>query len=246
MFGAMTNAHRQLLHACTCMALIALPAWAGAQSPSPAASTSADEDEALYTTGVNLGQQLRQNGVTSGAPLKRIEQGIKDGLAGKTVTAAEQMRMQAYMRSAADSAAARNAAAAHQYLEHNAKAPGVTTTASGLQYKIIEPGNPNAASPRPTDLVSLSFRGSLLDGTEFDSSSKPGTAGTVQVNGVMKGWTEALTLMKPGAHWQVFVPPELGFGQATRLGVPGGSLLIYDLKLLNITPPPLANGPRPP
>jgi FKBP-type peptidyl-prolyl cis-trans isomerase len=186
--------------------------------------------------GVNLGRQLRQNGVTNDVPMKRIEQGIKDGLAGKTLTAADQLRMQAYLRLAAETAAARNAAAAHEYLERNARQPGVTRTASGLEYKIVDPGNRDAASPRPTDLVSLSFRGHLLDGTEFDSTSKPGTAATVQVNGVMKGWTEALTLMKPGARWQLFVPPELGFGQTTRLGVPGGSLLIYDLTLLNVAP----------
>jgi FKBP-type peptidyl-prolyl cis-trans isomerase len=249
MFGAMDDTDRQLGIACGFMALIALPAWAGAQNVSAPSPGTASADEALYTMGVNLGRQLRQNGVSGDVPMARMDQGVKDGLAGKTVSAADQMRMQAYLRAAAESAAGRNAAAAREYLERNAKSPGVTTTASGLQYKIIEPGNPNAASPRPTDLVSLSFRGSLLDGKEFDSSSTPGSAATVQVNGVMKAWTEALTLMKPGARWQLFVPPELGFGQATRLGVPGGSLLIYDLKLLSITPaapPANADNLRPP
>jgi FKBP-type peptidyl-prolyl cis-trans isomerase len=77
----------------------------------------------------------------------------------------------------------------------------------------------------------------LLDGTEFDNSTMKGTASTVQANGVMKGWTEALSMMKPGDKWQLFVPPELGFGPNARLGVPGGSLLIYELELVSIGPP---------
>lgn len=194
--------------------------------------------------GLNVGQQLQQNGVPTDVSLSRIDQGIKDGLAGRRPLAADQMRLQAFLRSSAQAAAARNAAAAHEFLERNAKLPGVRTSASGLQYRIIEAGNQNAQSPRPTDLVTLSFRGTLLDGTEFDSSSKPGTASTVQVNGVMKGWTEALTQMKPGAHWQLFVPPELGYGPVTRLGIPGGSLLIYDLQLLSVEASRSPSGPR--
>jgi FKBP-type peptidyl-prolyl cis-trans isomerase len=88
----------------------------------------------------------------------------------------------------------------------------------------------------------------LLDGSEFDSSLKPGTAEAIQVDGVMKGLTEALIQMKPHAKWQLWVPPELGFGQTTRLGVPGGSLLIYDLQLVSIAPalrPPSAAASSP-
>jgi FKBP-type peptidyl-prolyl cis-trans isomerase FklB len=212
------------------MLISALPI-ARAQTSAPAAA----KDDALYTMGLTLGQQLRDNGVAD-VPLSRIDQGIRDGLAGKKPVGADQTRMQAYLRAAAAAAAARNAGAAHEFLARNAKKPGVITTASGLQYKIVQPGDVNAASPQPTDQVTVSFRGTLLDGSEFDSSSKPGTASTLQINGLMKAWTEALTAMKPGAKWQLFVPPELGFGPATRLGVPGGSLLIYDLQLVSVTP----------
>ncbi len=229
------HSRRRLLPARGLMTLLAISCWSGAQSAE--APTQAAADDALYTMGLALGQQLQQNGVTSPVPLGRIEQGIKDGLAGRKVLAADQMRLQTFLRTTAEAAAARNAAAAHEFLDRNAKAAGVRSTASGLQYKIIKAGNTTAPSPQPTDLVTLSFRGTLLDGTEFDSSSKPGTSTTVQVNGVMKAWTEALTLMKPGAEWQLFVPPELGFGQVTRLGIPGGSLLIYDLQLISATAP---------
>jgi len=230
------------------VALICALSMARAQSPSP--PTAAATDDALYTMGLNVGQQLRDNGVPK-VPLSRIDQGIKDGLAGKKPNGADQMRMQAFLRSAAAAAAARNAEAARKFLARNAKAPGVMTTASGLQYKIIEAGDATGASPQITDQVTVNFRGTLLDGTEFDSSSKPGTASTLQVNGLIKAWTEALPLMKPGARWQLFVPPELGMGQVTRLGVPGGSLLIYDLQLVNVLPAamrpptPAAQAPSP-
>jgi FKBP-type peptidyl-prolyl cis-trans isomerase FklB len=216
-----------------CGLVLMIPATAPAAAP----ATPATADEAFYTLGLNLGQQLRQNGVDA-VSMSRIERGIQDALAGKTAVGTDQMRLQAFLRASADAAAERNAAAAHAYLAHNAKASGVMTTPSGLQYKILEAGDATATSPQPADLVTLRFRGTLLDGTEFVSSSKPGTAATVQVNGVMRAWTEALTRMKPGAKWQLFVPPELGYGQATRMGVPGGSLLIYEIELQNVMPAP--------
>jgi FKBP-type peptidyl-prolyl cis-trans isomerase FklB len=234
MFGAMKKNDVNALGpgACGLLALSLISFCAGAQTPAP--PTTASEEEALYAMGLTLGQQLHQNGVTGAVSMDRIEKGVKDGIAGKRALPADQMRVQGFLQAAAAAAAARNAAAAHTFLERNATAAGVTSTPSGLQYRIIDAGDVAAPSPQPTDLVTLNFRGTLLDGTEFDSSSKPGTASTVQANGVMKAWTEALSLMKPGAKWRLFVPPELGYGQNTRLGVPGGSLLIYDLQLANV------------
>ena len=233
----MRTTDRLVLTAAILTITVSAAAWA--QTPASAAPTPAAADEALYIMGLNIGQQLHQNGVTSKVLTGPVERGIKDGQAGKKIRPDDQVRLQAFLATSAAAAAARNAAAAHDFLRRNAQLHDVTTTASGLQYKILDPGNPNAIPPRPTDLVTVHFRGTLLDGTEFDSSSKPGTASTVQANGVMKAWSEALTLMKPGAEWQLFVPPELGYGQATRLGVPGGSLLIYDIQLLSVSPAPL-------
>jgi FKBP-type peptidyl-prolyl cis-trans isomerase len=218
------------LFALSLIAMMAVRSVAHAQGSAPA-----DTDDALYTMGLNVGQQLRENGVTN-VPLSRIDQGIKDALAGKQPVGADEMRMQTFLHAAAAAAAERNASAAHEFLARNAKSAGVRTTASGLQYKIIRAGDVKAASPQATDQVTVNFRGTLLDGTEFDSSSKHGTVSTLQVNGVLKAWTEALTMMKPGDQWQLFVPPELGFGGASRRGVPGGSLLIYDLQLVSIAP----------
>jgi FKBP-type peptidyl-prolyl cis-trans isomerase len=193
----------------------------------------AGADDALYILGLNAGQQLHDNGVAQ-APLSRLEQGVKDGLSGKHPSGADEMRLQAFLRSAAEAASAHNAALAHEFLERNAKAPGIISTQSGLQYKVIRAGDAKGTSPAQTDLVTVHFRGTLLDGSEFDSSAKPGTISTLRVNGLSKGWTDALTLMKPGDRWQLFVPPELGFGSVTRAGVPGGSLLIYDLELVSV------------
>jgi FKBP-type peptidyl-prolyl cis-trans isomerase len=140
---------------------------------------------------------------------------------------------------AAPSASADNAAAAQKFLKKNAKAKGVTTTASGLQYRILQPGDPSAPSPRPTDLVSVRYRGTFLDGTEFDSSERHGGAAPLAVNNLMKGWQEALVLMKPGSKWQLFVPPQLGYGMGARRNVPGGSLLIFEIELTSVKPPPV-------
>jgi FKBP-type peptidyl-prolyl cis-trans isomerase FklB len=241
MFRAMRNQlHRRLLDVCSLTLLLCAAAWADSPSSTPAAAPSVDD--ALYTMGLNIGQQLHQSSVSAKVPMNRVEQGIKDGLAGKKLLPTDQMRLQAFLRSSAEEAAVKNAAAAREFLKRNAEAAGVTTTPSGLEYKVIEAGDANSSPPRRTDLVTVKFRGTLIDGTEFDSSSKPGTASTLQANGVMKAWTQALASMKPGARWQLFVPPELGYGETTRVDVPGGSLLIYDLQLLSVTLAPLPPG----
>ena len=118
-------------------------------------------------------------------------------------------------------------------LARNGHEKGVTTTASGLQYKVIAPGDRKAAAVAPTDAVTVQYRGKLLDGSEFDSTYARGAPVSFAVNGVIPGWQEALVLMKPGAKWQLFVPPELGYGASPKPGIPGGSLLIFDVELLS-------------
>jgi hypothetical protein len=118
--------------------------------------------------GIGLGQQLHQFGVTDEVSLTRILRGIRDGLAGKKVQPEDQVRLQTLLRSISEAAAAKNAAAAKQFLERNAKVKGVVTTTSGLQYKIVAAGDAGAASPQLSDQVTVQYRGTLLDGTEFD------------------------------------------------------------------------------
>ena len=118
-----------------------------------------------------------------------------------------------------------------QFLVENGKRPAITTTASGLQYRILEQGGGN--HPKLNDKVLVSYRGKLIDGTQFDSSrNKPAS---FQVNKVIKGWTEALQLMRRGDHWQLFIPSELAYGtKGAGSDIPPNSTLIFDLEILSI------------
>jgi FKBP-type peptidyl-prolyl cis-trans isomerase len=124
-----------------------------------------------------------------------------------------------------------------KFLEDNKKKPGVKTTASGLQYKVEKEGT--GAQPKPTDMVTVNYRGTLIDGTEFDSSYKRGQPATFPVNGVIKGWTEALQLMKQGSKYQLFIPANLAYGErAMGPDIGPNSTLIFEVELQDVKPPP--------
>ena len=227
--------------------LMAAAPLAGAQTPAPSPATpaatsapaapstpaAATPDQTSYLFGLTFGEQMHRVGITDQLSVDAITRGLKDGLQGKKVTHDEQQQLDAYVRLAMESAVARNQAAAKEFLARNSQEKGVTTTASGLQYKVLVPGDRKAAAVTPTDEVAVQYRGTLLDGSEFDSTYKRGAPLTFKVNGVIPGWQEALVLMKPGAKWQLFVPPELAYGATPRGGIPGGSLLIFDVELLS-------------
>ncbi len=240
----MNTSNRRLIQACGLIALCAAPLYLNAQEPAPAAAAATPApptaEEGSYLIGVNFGQSLRQFGVTNEVSLDTIIRGLKDGMAGKKVEVADQRRLQEYVHGVMDGVAKRNAEAGKEFLEKNGHEKGVKTTASGMQYKIIAAGDAKAASPAPTDQVSVQYRGKLLDGTEFDSSYSRGVPATFGVNGVIKGWQEALGLMKPGAKWQVWIPADLGYGMNPRPGIPGGSLLAFDIELISVKPAPAA------
>jgi FKBP-type peptidyl-prolyl cis-trans isomerase len=124
-----------------------------------------------------------------------------------------------------------------KFLEDNKKKPGVKTTASGLQYKVEKEGT--GVQPKATDMVTVNYRGTLIDGTEFDSSYKRGQPATFPVNGVIKGWTEALQLMKQGAKYQLFIPATLAYGErAMGPDIGPNSTLIFEVELQDVKPPP--------
>ena len=121
-----------------------------------------------------------------------------------------------------------------EFLKENEKKEGVKTLPSGLQYKVLKEGE--GKSPKATDTVSVHYRGTLLDGTEFDSSTKRGEPAEFPVNRVIKGWTEALQLMKEGAKWMLYIPASLAYGER---GTPGGPIgpnetLIFEVELLKV------------
>ena len=208
-------------------------------APAAAAPAAPSTDQISYLFGLTFGEQMHRVGITDQLSLDAVARGLKDGLQGKRTEPANQQQLDAYVRSAMQSAVARNQTAGKDFLARNAHEKGVTTTASGLQYKILAAGDRKAPAAGPTDEVAVNYRGTLLDGTEFDSSYSRGTPATFAVNGVIPGWQEALVLMKPGAKWQLFVPAELAYGTIPRPGIPGGSLLIFEVELLSVK----ANGP---
>jgi FKBP-type peptidyl-prolyl cis-trans isomerase FklB len=235
-----------LRRSCGIWVLVAAAPLAGAQPPSPspaapAAPAAPSGEQTGYLFGLTFGEQMHRVGITNEVSVDAITRGLKDGLQGKKSTPADQQQLQAFVRSIMETAEARNKTAAHDFLARNAHEKGVKTTASGLEYRIISAGDPKAAAIVPTDQVTVNYRGKLLDGTEFDSSYTRGAPATLPVGGVIKGWQEALVLMKPGAKWQLFIPPELAYDAAPRPGIPAGSLLIFDVEVLSVkssaTPP---------
>jgi FKBP-type peptidyl-prolyl cis-trans isomerase len=251
---------------CACVLIAAAP-LVGAQTPPPAQNTQApaqnspapgdaatppSADQTSYLFGLTFGEQLHRVGIVDQISIDALVRGLKDGLHGKKSTAADQQQVQTYVRSVVEAAAAQNQAAGKEFLERNAKEKGVKTTPSGLQYKIVTAGNSKAPAITPTDEVTVQYRGKLIDGSEFDSTYSRGTPATFTVTGVIKGWQEALVMMKPGAKWQLFVPPELGYGGSPKPGIPGGSVLIFDVELVSVKPtgtpsaPPAKSGAQPP
>lgn len=118
------------------------------------------------------------------------------------------------------------------FLADNAKKDGVTVLPSGLQYKVIAQGT--GPSPGPTDSVKVDYRGTLINGDEFDSSYKRGAPATFALNGVIKGWTEALQLMNVGARWEIYVPAELAYGKKGPPGIGPNKVLVFEIELLDI------------
>jgi FKBP-type peptidyl-prolyl cis-trans isomerase len=219
--------------------LLAAPACFGQAAAPPApAPASLNNNQASYLFGLTFGSQLKNIGISTEIAQDSLSKGIADALQGKQPSPAEQQQLQGYITGVITATIARNEAAAASFLTKNKAEKGVVTTASGLQYKVLAAGKKDAAAITLFDQVSVQYRGKLLDGTEFDSSYSRGVPAVFPVNGVIKGWQEALVLMKPGAHWLVWVPPELGYGKQPRPQIPGGSLLAFDVELLSAEAPP--------
>jgi FKBP-type peptidyl-prolyl cis-trans isomerase FkpA len=209
------------------------PAPAPAQKPAAPADTRA---QGSYSLGLSLGSQLRSQGLTQDSiAVDRVVQGLRDALSGSSqATDADLDKVNALITNARNEAGARNKETAKKFLADNGKKKGVVTTASGLQYRVIAAGK--GASPKATDQVSVHYKGTLLDGSEFDSSYKRGEPATFPVNGVIKGWQEALQLMKPGAKYELYIPPELAYDMNSPPVIPPGSALRFEVELLNVVP----------
>jgi FKBP-type peptidyl-prolyl cis-trans isomerase FklB len=202
-------------------------------TPKPPAVTP---EAGSYDVGLMLGGQIEHNGLGPTLSFDALVRGLKDAVGGHAMTAEERDAALRFMRDARDSLAEKNQAAGREFLERNAKQPGVMTMPSGLQYRVLADGVAGGKSPAPTDQVTVRYRASLADGTEFDRSDTHDRPATFRVNSVFKAWQEAFTAMKPGAKWQLFVPPELGYGANPPPAVPPGALLVYELELMQVEP----------
>jgi FKBP-type peptidyl-prolyl cis-trans isomerase FklB len=214
--------------------------------PAPAAGETEQpsKDQISYLFGLTFGEQLHTVGISNQVDTDAIARGIKDGLQGKKSAREDQQKIQGFVHLVMAQALAANKQAAKDFLEHNSHEKGVKVTADGLQYKVLIPGDAKAAAIQSTDEVTVQYRGKLVDGSEFDSSYSRGVPATFKVGGVIKGWQEALVLMKPGSKWQLFVPPELAYDNNPRPGIPAGSLLIFEVELVSVKPsatPPAAS-----
>ena len=200
------------------------------------------KDKVSYAIGMDMGNSLKRNGVDVdpnilGQAIKAVITGEKTLLNDqevKTTLTTLQQELKGKMEEKMKAQGEKNKKDGEAFLAENKKKEGVTTLPSGLQYKVITPGT--GKSPKATDTVSVQYKGTLIDGTEFDSSYKRGQAATFPVNGVIKGWTEALQLMKEGAKWQLFLPSDLAYGETGTAGGPIGphSVLIFEVELLSI------------
>jgi FKBP-type peptidyl-prolyl cis-trans isomerase FklB len=204
-------------------------------------------DKVSYSIGVNIGMNLNKAKVSVNPEI--LAAGIKDAIAGKPQLTEEQRKevmttFEKDMEQKQKAAGQKNAADGAKFLEENKKKEGVKTTASGLQYKVIKEGS--GPQPKATDVVTVNYRGTLIDGTEFDSSYKRGEPATFPVNRVIKGWTEGVQLMKVGSKFQLFIPPNLAYGdRAVSPDLPANSTLIFEVELLDVKPPEAAASPAP-
>ena len=188
-----------------------------------------------YGLGMSLGANLKRSGVDPAqVDFGLLEKGMKDAAGGKTMLTEMEARgaIMAFQTEARKKLAEKNKKEAEEFLAANKSKPGVVTAASGLQYKILTEGQ--GESPKATDNVTVHYKGTLLDGTEFDNSYKRNQPASFGVGQVIKGWTEALQLMKPGAKWQLFVPPDLAYGEAGRPGIPPNALLTFEVELISV------------
>jgi FKBP-type peptidyl-prolyl cis-trans isomerase FklB len=230
---------------CIVWTMVAAAPLVGAQTPAPAPAMppavgapaeAPNADQIGYLFGLTFGEQMHGVGITDQVSVDSIARGVKDGLQGRKSAPGDRQQVQQFVRSVMEAAVSHNQAAAKDFLARNGHEKGVTTTASGLQYKVLLPGDRKAAAVAATDSVTVQYRGKLLDGSEFDSTYARGAPVSFAVNGVIPGWQEALVLMKPGAKWQLFIPPELGYGASPKPGIPGGSLLIFEVELVSVKP----------
>ena len=201
------------------------------------------KDKVSYSIGLDIGTTFKKQKMELNSDA--LAAGVKDGLSGgKPLMSPDEVRqvmvqfskdMREKAATVNKDAAEKNSKEGEKFLAENKAKPGVKTTASGLQYMVEKEGS--GTPPKETDTAVVNYRGTLIDGTEFDSSYKRGEPATFPVNRVIKGWTEALQLMKPGAKYKLFIPSNLAYGAGgAGQDIGPNSTLIFEVELLSVKP----------
>jgi len=222
------------------------PPEAKTETAKPAAvvEVEADVDKVNYSLGYELGQDLKREELS--AVPEVLLKGVEDGISGeKPMVKASERR--AALAQIVAKRAQENLERSQEFLAANGAKEGVTTLPSGLQYKELSAGE--GKTPAPDSRVTVNYRGTLIDGSVFDSSYERDKPSTLEVRKVIKGWREALQLMKEGAKWELYIPPDLGYGKGGRdKRIPPNSALIFEVELLSVEPapppPPRKDRPR--
>jgi FKBP-type peptidyl-prolyl cis-trans isomerase FklB len=219
------------------VAVACLPGLSAAEGQSE--TNTITKEKFSYCIGANMASNLRREKVE--VDVDQVLQGLKETFAGKSTLGDQDAlnTIRSFLTENRKRIADENKAKGDKYLAENKTKPGVVALPSGLQYKVLTEGS--GESPKSNDVVTVNYRGTLLDGTEFDSSFKRNTPASFAANRVIKGWGEALQLMKPGAKWQLSIPSNLAYGEA---GYPPNigrnETLLFEVELNSFAPPPPA------
>jgi FKBP-type peptidyl-prolyl cis-trans isomerase FklB len=234
------NLKGQFMKKLIAVALI-LSLFGGAVLAQKKEAPKTQKEKVSYSIGINIGKNMKIQGLDIDQGF--LTQGLKDGL-NNAKTAMSDKDMDATMKTFSQEMTTKvqakqkadgekNSKAGEAFLAANKKKDGVITLPSGLQYKILKAGN--GAKPTASQTVKCNYRGTLIDGTEFDSSYKRGEPAEFPVGQVIKGWVEALQLMPVGSKWQLFIPSDLAYGPNGQGPVIGpNAVLIFDIELLSI------------
>jgi FKBP-type peptidyl-prolyl cis-trans isomerase FklB len=198
------------------------------------------KDKFSYALGMKMGANLHKQSVPVDPAI--LARGLKDALAGGKTLLTDDEAQAAIMevqngirekqKEKMQESGASNKKEGDSFLAANKGKEGIVTLPSGLQYKVLKEGT--GPKPAASDTVSCNYRGTFINGTEFDSSYKGGQAVSFPVSGVIKGWTEALQLMPVGSKWQLFIPSDLAYGESGRPGIEPNSTLIFEVELVSI------------
>ncbi len=217
------------------MLLVAITLYAA-----EAVTLNTPRDKLSYIIGVQIGNDLKKQSIDVDPAI--VSRGLNDSISGNKLAITDQEAKEiitTYQKERATKIAEerttvgeKNKKEGDAFLAENKKKPGVKTLPDGLQYKVIKEGT--GKTPKATDTVVTQYKGTLINGTEFDSSYRRNEPATFPVSGVIKGWTEALQLMKEGSKWEIVVPPELAYGENGAGPIGPNATLIFEIELVSV------------